>query len=189
MKIATTIEPRVAPSDVNRLAAATQPLPTVASVDLTKYGGRWYELARLPVRFQDKLSVSTADYSLNPNGTVKVVNTAWLGDKTAAKITGTATSVSAPDNSRLQVRFGGFLRFIPQPREGNYWVIDLKPDYSMAMVGTPDRRFLWLLARDKNSWSTSAAAAMVERARTLGFDTSKLQVADWDAGMIRPGQE
>ena len=203
MKISTaTIAPALAAGTVAAVITATMatapqappvrpgtnigPLPTVASVDLTQYGGRWYELARLPVRFQNQKSVSTADYSLNPDGSVKVVNTAWLGDRVSARITGKATSVNAPENSRLRVRFGGLLRFIPTPKEGNYWVIDLKKDYSMAMVGTPDRRFLWLLARDKNAWSTAAAATMVERARDLGFDTSRLQVADWEKGMIRP---
>ncbi len=162
-------------------------LPTVGEVDLERYAGRWYELARLPVRFQDSRSVSTADYALRSDGKVEVRNTAYLGDTIDSKITGTATAARGAEqtNDRLRVRFGGLLRFLPVPKDGNYWIIDRADDYSTALVGTPDRKFLWVLARDKDSWGTAPIDRMVDRAAQLGFDTDQLLVADWDARRIR----
>ena len=160
-------------------------LPTNGGVDLSRYAGKWYELARLPVRFQDDRTVSTAEYSVRPDGKVGVLNTAYLGDRVDARITGTATPVDGSSNDRLRVRFGGLLRFIPVPKEGNYWVIKTADDYSMALVGTPDRKFLWLLARDEQAWGSQPADDMVARAKELGFDTDKLLVADWDTRQMR----
>jgi len=161
------------------------PLPTAGPVDLARYAGLWYELARMPTRFQDPKSVSTAEYTVRPDGKVGVQNTAYVGDKRSAQISGTATVADGAANDRLRVRFGGLLKFIPVAKQGNYWVIDLKDDYSMALVGTPDRSNLWLLSRDPKAWDTAEAARMVSRATELGFDTDKLLVADWDKRIIR----
>jgi apolipoprotein D and lipocalin family protein len=160
-------------------------LPTAGPIDLERYSGKWYELARLSVRFQDPRTVSTAEYALLPNGKVEVKNTAWLGDEVDSKIVGSATVAEGAQNDRLRVRFGGFLRFIPVPKEGNYWVIDKTDDYSMALVGTPDRKFLWLLSRDEQAWGTPTSDKMVAKAKELGFDTDELLVADWDKRVIR----
>lgn len=175
---------RTAISNLTR-GARPADLPTAGPVDLNRYAGKWYELARLPVRFQDPRSVSTAEYALRRDGSVEVRNTAIVGDKVSAKITGSATVVPGAQNDRLKVRFGGLLRFIPVAREGNYWVIDVDKDYSMALVGTPDRKFLWLLSRDANAYDGAQAQALVRRAADLGFDTSKLLVADWQQKVIR----
>ncbi len=161
-------------------------LPTVPRVDIERYAGRWYELARLPVRFQRADTVSTADYTVRPDGKVGVENTSWLQGEVRSRIRGTAAPVDGSEGARLRVKFGGLLRLIPTPKEGNYWVLDLQPDYSMALVGTPDRKMLWLLARDKDAWGTASAASMVQRASQLGFDTQRLQVADWQRGVMRP---
>jgi apolipoprotein D and lipocalin family protein len=160
-------------------------LPTAGPIDLERYSGKWYELARLSVRFQDPRTVSTAEYALLPNGKIEVKNTAWLGDEVDSKIVGSATVAEGAQNDRLRVRFGGFLRFIPVPKEGNYWVIDKTDDYSMALVGTPDRKFLWLLSRDEQAWGTPTSDKMVAKAKELGFDTDELLVADWDKRVIR----
>jgi apolipoprotein D and lipocalin family protein len=162
-------------------------LPTAGPIDLERYSGKWYELARMPTRFQDQRTVSTAEYALRPDGAVEVRNTAWLGDEVDARIVGSATPARGAEqsNDRLRVRFGGVLRFIPVPREGNYWIIDRAEDYSTALVGTPDRRFLWVLARDKDAWGSAPIERMVDRARELGFDTDQLLVADWDRQRVR----
>ena len=162
------------------------PLPTAGPVDLARYAGKWFELARLPTRFQDPRSVSTAEYGVRPDGKVSVDNTAFVGDRVSARISGTATPVAGAPNDRLRVKFGGFLKFIPTPKEGNYWVIDLEDDYSMALVGTPDRSNLWLLSRDANAWDSTTAARMVAEATKLGFDTDKLLIADWTRREMRP---
>jgi apolipoprotein D and lipocalin family protein len=165
------------------------PLPTAGAIDLERYAGRWYELARLPVRFQDPRTVSTADYALRADGSVEVRNTAYLGEKVDARITGSATPARGAEETadRLRVKFGGLLRFIPTPKDGNYWIIDRADDYSTALVGTPDRKFLWVLARDKDAWGTAPIDAMVTKARELGFDTDSLLVADWQRQVIRQG--
>lgn len=166
---------------------AQSTLPTDGPIDLQRYAGLWYELARLPTRFQDSRSVSTAEYSIRPDGVVTVRNTAYLGDRTDARITGTATVAAGADNDRLRVRFGGLLSLIPVPKDGNYWIIDVADDYSTALVGTPDRTFLWLLSRDKDAWGTTPIDALVDRATELGFDTDRLLVADWKTRLVRTG--
>lgn len=165
----------------------TAPLPTNGSVDLKRYSGLWYELARLPVRFQDPQSVSTAEYGIRSDGSVEVKNTAYVGDTVSARITGRATAARGAEatNDRLRVRFGGLLRFIPVPKDGNYWIIDAADDYSTALVGTPDRKFLWLLSRDKDAWGTRPIDALVDKAKSLGFDTDRLLVADWERRRMR----
>ncbi len=168
-----------------RVADAGQTLPTDGPVDLQRYAGLWYELARLPTRFQDARSVSTAEYTLRPDGAVTVRNTAYLGDRTDARITGTATVADGAANDRLRVRFGGLLKLIPVPKDGNYWIIDVADDYSTALVGTPDRKLLWLLSRDEDAWGTAPIDALVDRAAELGFDTDRLLVADWKTRRMR----
>jgi len=81
--------------------------------------------------------------------------------------------VPGSGNARLRVRFGGLAALAPVPREGNYWIIALDADYRFAMVGTPDRRFLWILARDP-CLPPDVLASLVARARCLGFDVDRL---------------
>ena len=161
-------------------------LPTVAEVDLERYSGKWYELARLPTRFQDPQSVSTATYTPREDGAVTVFNQAFREGEQVGSITGSATSANPGEDSRLRVRFGGPLSLLPVQRGGNYYVLDLADDYSMALVGAPNRQNLWLLGRDPALWDSARAAQMVQQAGELGYDTTRLQVADWDAGLLRP---
>lgn len=166
-------------------AAAQRPLPTAGAVDLKRYAGTWYELARLPVRFQDPASVSTATYAVSRDGSVSVENTSYIGDDPGYSIRGTAEPVRAGRTDRLRVRFGGFLRAIPTSEDGNYWVIALDRDYELALVGTPDRRYLWLLARDGEQFDEDLAQGWLERAAALGFDTDQIVFADWATRTMR----
>mgnify|MGYP006278614393 CR=1 FL=1 len=161
-----------------------KPLDIVTGVDLGQYQGKWFELARIPTRFQDARTVSTAEYAARPDGAVSVHNTSYLNGKATASIDGSAVPVSATNN-RLNVGFGGFLKLIPKADEGNYWVMDLADDYSMALVGSPDRQTLFLLARDKDAGSSPTAQAMLEHARQQGFDVDHMLHADWDRQQIR----
>lgn len=170
---------------LRKAPGATAALPTAGPIDAQRYSGKWYELARLPVRFQNPKSVSTAEYGVRPDGKISVLNTAYVGDKVSAKITGSATPLDPAQKDKLNVKFGGFLKFIPSPREGNYWILDIDKDYQTALVGSPDKKFLWLLARDPKSWDAAVSQSMIQKATTLGFDTSKLLVADWDKRVIR----
>ena len=155
-----------------------EPLPTVPKVDLKKYGGRWYEIARLPNRFQRDDARATAEYTLSPGGKVKVRNVEYRADGHQSSIDGEAEPVAGSNNSRLRVRFSGFAALAPTPAEGNYWIIALEPDYSAALVGTPDRDYLWLLARSPNL-PRSTRDRLIAKARTLHFPVDKLLVPNW----------
>lgn len=154
------------------------PLPTVANVDLSRYAGRWYEIARLPNFFQKEGGRATAEYTVQSDGSVKVRNTELRDGAAEKAIEGRATAVPGSGNARLQVRFGGFAALAPVPAEGNYWIIGLEPDYSVALVGTPDRDYLWLLARDAHL-AASIRDRYLAEARRLGFPTEKILTAKW----------
>ena len=91
---------------------------------------------------------------------------------------------------RLNVDFGGLLHLIPKADEGNYWVMELADDYSLALVGSPDRETRFMLARDGDgdgdAYDSSEAEAMLARARQQSFDVEKMLVADWDAQTTKP---
>lgn len=160
------------------------PLPTVEKVDPERYAGRWYELARLPMRFQKDETVSIAEYAVHVDGTIGVYNVAYLGSEVDAAISGTATAAKGAESTyaRLQVRFGGIAGLFPPPAEGNYWILAITEDYSMALVGTPDRRSLWLLGRDQQTGVTAQARDYLALAGVYGFNVSDLLYADWNTG-------
>ena len=158
-------------------AAAPAPLPTVAKVDLVRYAGSWHEVSRLPNFFQKSCVRSMAEYTALPDGTIQVRNTCYKTKGRTSGITGKATPVPGSHNARLQVKFGGFASLAPVPEEGNYWIIALDPQYRWAMVGTPDRKYLWMLARQPQLPFT-VYRELKARARQLGFDTSRLLPED-----------
>lgn len=164
------------------------PPPTAGSVDLARYAGRWYELARLPMTFQDDATVSIAEYTLRDDGSVGVHNESHRGDELEHSIDGSATPAEGAEesNDRLRVRFGGLVRFVPVSSEGNYWVMRLADDYSTALVGTPDRSALWMLARDEHAWGSPAVEAHLAWAEEQGFDLDPLLVADWTTRTTHP---
>ncbi len=148
------------------------PLPTVASLDLQRYLGTWYEIDRLPMRHEpeDATDIS-AHYSLDDDGSVRVRNRCIHKGELQEAI-GRATPVDT-SNSRLEVSFlPEGLRWIPFTK-GDYWVIALDPDYSAAMVGSPDRKYLWLLSRQPEMDAT-IRDHYIARARQLGFDVDQL---------------
>lgn len=149
-------------------------LKTATQVDVKRYAGRWYEVARFPQWFQKDCASATADYSLNKDGSIKVVNTCIQPDGTRRSVEGRAEPADGT-NSRLKVRFSKawYAAAIPVPKEGNYWIIDLTPDYRQAIVGTPDRNTLWFLSRSPRI-SKQDFARMKKVAQGQGFDTSKL---------------
>jgi len=123
-------------------------LPTVASVDLGRYAGTWYEIARLPMWFQRHCVDSKAVYTVRSDGRVGVHNECVTDDGGLAAADGVATVVDTKTNARLMVVFDNwFARLFGSSREGNYWILDLDPEYRTVLVGTPDRRYLWMLAR------------------------------------------
>lgn len=153
------------------------PLPTVGGVDLKRYAGKWYEVTRLPNRFQNDGCKATAEYTAQADGSIKVVNRELCLDGKNNEVVGRATPVPGSQNARLRVKFGGLAALAPSPKDGNYWIIKLADDYSVSLVGTPDRKYLWLLAREPKV-DEKTLNAYVEGARVLGFDTSKLLRVD-----------
>ena len=154
-------------------------LPTVTHVDLSRYAGKWYEAARLPNAFQRDDSNATAEYSLLPGEKVRVVNTEYRPDGSTHVAEGTATAVADGSNSRLKVRFKGFAALAPVPKEGNYWIIRLESDYSAVMVGTPNRKYLWILSRQPHP-PQAVMEKYLHAAEVLEFDTGKLRRAKWE---------
>ena len=149
-------------------------LATVPQVDLDRYVGRWHELARTPNWFQRNCAADvTAEYARRPDGTVAVVNSCRRADGSLDRAEGTARVVDPATNAKLEVAFAPeALRWIPAVW-GNYWVIELAPDYRYAIVGEPSRTYLWVLSRtptlDEASWQ-----AIDARIAAAGYDRAKV---------------
>jgi apolipoprotein D and lipocalin family protein len=155
-------------------AARATPPPTAEKVDLVRYAGRWHEIARLPAPFQKDNEAAIAEYGMNPDGTLTVRNIAIRPDGTQRDIKGSAAILNPPANTRLAVRFDTwFAAFIPVAKEGNYWILHVDEAYQEAIVGTPDRKFLWLLARTPEI-SEQRREALIAKAESLGFDVARL---------------
>ena len=121
---------------------------TVPHVDLERYMGLWHEFARLPNRFQSQcVGNTTAEYTLLDDGRVEVINRCETSDG-IDEAKGVARVVDDAMNAKLEVSFVQFLGL--QLFWGDYWIIGLGEDYEYAVVGTPDRKYGWLLVRDPN---------------------------------------
>ena len=121
----------------------------VPQLDLARYAGTWYEVARLPNRFQKSCAHSVVvRYTLRADGRVDVLNQCFRRDGSVISAQGVARRASADlPASQLKVRFApAFLSFLPMVW-ADYWVIDLGHDYGYAVVGGPDRKYLWILSR------------------------------------------
>lgn len=148
--------------------------PTVPSVNLVRYAGTWYEIARLPMWFQRHCVDSKAIYTVLSESTVGVHNECVTDSGTLAQADGVATVVDPTTNARLAVTFDNFFaRLIGPSRDGNYWIVDLDPDYRIAMVGTPDRRYLWILSRTPQL-DDLTYQRLLAKAQELGFPVLQL---------------
>lgn len=148
--------------------------PTVARVELARYQGTWYEIARLPMWFQRECLRSQATYGLLATGEVSVLNECETAGGGKESIRGRARPVDTKTNARLEVRFENwFAAFIPSQPQGNYWILYLDDAYRTVIVGTPDRDNLWVMARTP-AIDEARYAELVSIARGLGFDTEKL---------------
>lgn len=128
-------------------ADPVDPPRPVEQVDLQRYAGRWYEIARIPNRFQDHCAGNTtAEYSLRPDGRVEVVNRCLTRAEGFDAAEGLARVVDPETNARLEVSFVSLFGW--HLFWGDYWVLGLGPEYSWALVGHPRRRYGWILSRD-----------------------------------------
>lgn len=141
------------------------PLPIIEHLDLSRYQGKWYEIARLPNYFQTGCENTTAEYTLNKDGTLTVINRCQVNNK-MIEIKGIARP-STRSPSSLDVYFG--YSFIA----GEYTIIYVDSDYQVALVGTTNRKNLWILSKTPNI-NQNIFQELVYRARELGFDVDKL---------------
>lgn len=118
----------------------------VHEVSLERYVGVWYEIAKIPNRFQKQcVRGTTARYTLRTDGQISVVNQCFKKDGKLDEAKGVAKVLDTKSNAKLKVSFVSFLGW--RPFWGDYWVIGLDDDYEWAVVGTPDRKYGWILAR------------------------------------------
>jgi len=144
-------------------------LETAEHVDIQRYMGTWFEIAKLPQRFERGLVGITATYSILPSGKVRVVNKGYKGDFNGSTRTaqGRATVVDARTNAKLKVSFFW-------PFSGNYWILELGIDYEYAVVGDESRKYLWILSRTPQM-DEAVYNDLLKLVQAKGFDISKLE--------------
>jgi len=150
-------------------AAKAKPLEVVDHVDLQRYLGTWYEIATIPQRFQKGCVGVTAEYSLRKNGDIQVVNTCIKGtlDGEIRTARGKARVVDGTTNAKLKVSFFW-------PFWGAYWIIGLDPDYEWAIVGHPNRDYLWILNRSPQM-DGGLYHELLELIADKGYDLTKIK--------------
>ena len=154
-----------------------EPLKTVGHVDLERYQGTWYEIARLPQWFQRGCVRSKAHYEIVNSETLGVTNTCTDDSGNTRSVTGRAYVVDTATNAKLEVIFDNwFSRLFPSLVRGKYWVVYLDADYRTVLVGHPNREYLWILARTP-SLPPATYENLLARARALGFDVEALVVS------------
>ena len=154
--------------------AAPAPLRTVEQVDLERYLGTWHEIARYPFRIQEQCARDTvAIYNARDDGAIGVLNRCLRADGSVFAAEGVAQVIDKQSKARLQVSFlPAWLRWLPVGR-GDYWVIDLAPDYRYAVIGEPQRRYLWILARTPQL-DAQTFRGITERLAAQGYDPARL---------------
>ena len=158
-------------------APLSGPLATIASLDVPRYMGTWYEIAKYPNWFQKKCVADTrAEYRLQATGTVQVINRCRKDNGEIDEATGEARQVGAATSPKLQVRFAPvWLTFLPFVW-GDYWVIDIDEGYQLVAVSEPKREYLWVLSRTPTV-STQSYDALMGRLKSQGFDLGRLELS------------
>jgi len=146
-------------------------LPTADYVDMERYTGRWFEIARYPHKFEDGCLDVTADYETQDDGTIQVINQCLIAGEGGKikKARGKAKIVDQSTNAKLKVSFFW-------PFYGDYWILHIDPEYQYAIVGAPSRKYLWILSRQPQM-DPLLLDGLLEKVRSLGYDPSRLIVA------------
>ena len=169
-------------SSTDRVPGAGNPLDLVESVDLERYQGRWYEIARLPNRFQEQCRGDvTADYSLREDGRVDVVNRCRTEDGDLESAKGVARRPDPDRPGALEVRFApSWLSWLPTVW-GDYQIMSLDEDYRWALVGSPSREYLWILAR-KPGMEEARVRSLLDEAGRQGFPVEEVRRTPQEEG-------
>ena len=162
------------------LAQAAEPLTTVSALDVPRYMGTWYEIAKLPNWFQRKCASSTrAQYSLQADGRVQVANSCRLASGEFDDAIGAARQIGAANSPKLKVRFApAWLSLIPAVW-GDYWVVELDDNYQWVAVSEPGRQYLWILSRTPRMEPAIYTDVLARLARK-GLDVQKLETTRQD---------
>ena len=154
---------------------AEQPVKSIAELDLSRYMGTWYEIAKLPNWFQRKCVQGTqAQYKILGPQKIEVVNKCITAAGEEIKAVGVARPYSSSQVAQLEVRFApDWTAWLPLVW-GAYWVLDLDPDYQLAAVGDPTRSYLWILSRSPVV-SAGQYDSLLQRLKVMGFDITKLE--------------
>lgn len=156
-------------------AAQDAPLQTIERLEVPRYMGVWFEVAKFPNWFQRKcVSDTRAEYSVLAPGRVRVLNRCRLASGEFDQALGEARQLGGEQSPRLQVRFApAWLTWLPVVW-GDYWVIDLEDDYQLVAVSEPKRQYLWVLSRTPEV-DPQRYALLMERLRAQGLDTDRLE--------------
>ncbi len=155
---------------------ADQTVKTIATLDVPRYLGTWYEIAKFPNWFQKKcVSNAKAVYSPKPDGNLQVLNSCKTASGETSEAEGLARQIGAKDSPKLEVRFAPeWLSFLPMVW-GDYWVIDLDAQYQVAAVSDPRREYLWVLSRTPQL-DPKVYADLLQRLKQQQFDIQKLEL-------------
>lgn len=166
------LSPFAAPAQT---AAPPEPLQTIARLDVGRYLGTWYEIAKYPNRFQRQCVADTsALYRLRDDGQLDVINRCRQANGEVAEAVGRARQDGPADSPKLKVRFApAWLSWLPMVW-GNYWVIDIDTDYQLVAVSEPSREYLWILSRTPTV-EVGAYQALLGRLREKGFEVGRLE--------------
>ena len=153
-----------------------QTVKTIAALDVPRYLGTWYEIAKFPNWFQKKcVSNTKAVYTAKSDGNLRVLNSCKTATGETSEAEGLARQIGTKDSPKLEVRFAPeWLSFLPMVW-GDYWVIDLDPQYQVAAVSDPRREYLWVLSRTPQI-DPQVYADLLVRLKKQQFDIQKLEL-------------
>ncbi|BDX21013.1 hypothetical protein TUM22923_03340 [Polynucleobacter sp. TUM22923] len=163
-------------AQVNAQVGEATAVNTITTLDVPRYLGTWYEIAKFPNWFQKKcVSNTKAIYSAKIDGKLQVINSCQIANGETSQAIGAARQIGAPDSPKLQVRFAPeWLSFLPFVW-GDYWIIDLDAQYQLAAVSDPKREYLWVLSRTSQI-DPKAYNDLLQRLKQQQFDVSKLEL-------------
>lgn len=158
------------------MATKNEQLPTVSSVEIERYVGKWYAHAALPQFFTRTCLAQTAEYEIIAPGTVSVYNVCLKKKGKIKDIKGKAVVTNTMTNAELEVTFDQFWTRLFKVK-GDYNIIELDENYDYVMVGSNDRKSLWIMSRTEEMIPSEIFNAYIKRAKSLGFKTKKLVIS------------